>query len=59
MNPNDVHPANLDVGQHRIMAVITRDTQMGPRRVGRYDQQLPVDVRGAGWQFRFTDADFR
>jgi hypothetical protein len=59
MNPNDVLPANLDVGQHRIVAIATRDTQMGPRPVGRYDQQLRVDVRGSGWQLRFTDGGFR
>jgi len=59
MNPSDVLPANLDVGQHRIVAIATRDTQMGPRSVGRYDQQLRVDVRGSGWQLRFADGDFR
>ena len=59
MNPNDLLPANLDVGQHRIVAIATRDTQMGPRPIGRYDQQLRVDVRGSGWQLRFTDGDFR
>jgi hypothetical protein len=59
MNPKDVLPANLDVGQPRVVAIATRDTQMGPRPVGRYDQQLRVDVRGSGWQLRFTDGDLR
>ncbi len=59
MNPNDVLPASLDVGQHRLVAIASRDTQMGPRPVGRYDQQLRVDVRGSGWQLRFTDGDLR
>ncbi|MFI5339325.1 MAG: hypothetical protein ACHQ7N_05760 [Candidatus Methylomirabilales bacterium] len=59
MNPNDVLPANLGVGQHRVVAIATRDTQMGPRPVGRYGQQLRVDVRGSGWQLRFTDGDLR
>ena len=59
MNPNDVLPANLDVGQHRIAAVASRDTQFGPRTVGRLDRQLRVEVRGSGWELRFTDGDFR
>jgi hypothetical protein len=59
MNPNDVLPANLDVGAHRVVAIATRATQLGPRSVGRYDRQFQVDVRGAGWQLRFSDGDFR
>jgi hypothetical protein len=48
MNSNDVLPASLDVGQHGIVAIATRDTQMGPQPVGWYDQQL-----------RLADGDFR
>jgi hypothetical protein len=59
MNPNDVLPANLDVGAHRVVAMATRETQLGPRSVGRYDRQFQVDVRGSGWQLRFSDGDFR
>jgi len=59
MNPNDVVPVNLDVGSHRVIAIATRDTQFGPRSVGRYDKQLRVDVRGSGWELRFRDADFQ
>ena len=59
MNPNEVLPVNLDVGTHRIVAVATRDTQFGPRPVGRYDRELRVDVRGSGWALRFTEGEFR
>jgi hypothetical protein len=59
MNPSDVLPANLDVGAHRVVAIATRETQLGPRSVGRYDRQFQVDVRGSGWQLRFSDGDFR
>jgi len=59
MNPSEILPANLDVGPHRIVAVATRDTQFGPRIVGRYEKQLRVDVRGSGWELRFADGEFR
>jgi len=59
MSPNEVLPVNLDVGSHRIVAVAARDTQFGPRTVGRYEKQFRVDVRGSGWELRFTDGDFR
>lgn len=58
MNPNDVLPANLDIGPHRVVAIASRDTQFGPRTVGQYDRQLRVDVRGSGWELRFKDGDF-
>jgi len=58
MNPNEVFPVNLDVGNHRVFAIATRDTQFGPRSVGRYDKQLRVDVRGSGWELRFREGDF-
>jgi len=58
-NSNDVLPANLDVGAHRVVAMATRETQLGPRSVGRYESQFHVDVRGSGWQLRFSDGDFR
>ena len=59
MNPNEVLPVNLDVGAHRIVAIATRDTQFGPRTVGRLDRPVNVDVRGAGWEMRFNEGDFR
>lgn len=59
MNPNDVLPVNLDVGSHRIVAVATRNTQFGQRTVGRLDRPINVDVRGAGWEIRFNEGDFR
>ncbi|MBI3086665.1 MAG: glycine zipper 2TM domain-containing protein [candidate division NC10 bacterium] len=59
MNPNDVLPVNLDVGAHRVVAIATRDTQFGPRTVGRLDRPLRVEVRGSGWELRFTEGDFR
>jgi len=58
MNPSEVLPVNLDVGNHRVVAVATRDTQFGPRNVGRYDRPLKVDVRGSGWELRFREGDF-
>lgn len=58
MNPSAVLPVNLDVGNHRVVAVATRDTQFGPRNVGRYDRPLKVDVRGSGWELRFREGDF-
>jgi len=58
MNPNEVLPVNLDVGNHRVVAMATRDTQFGPRSVGRYDNPLRVDVRGSGWELRFREVDF-
>ena len=59
MNPSDVLPANLDVGSHRVAAIASRDTQFGARTVGRLDRQFRVEVRGSGWELRFTDGDFR
>jgi hypothetical protein len=59
MNPTDVLAANLDVGAHRVVAIASRETQAGPRFVGRHDRQVQVDVRGSGWQLRFSDGDFR
>jgi hypothetical protein len=59
MNPNEVLPVNLDVGRHRIVAIATRDTQFGPRTVGRLDRPLNMDVRGSGWEMRFNEGDFR
>jgi hypothetical protein len=59
LNPNEVFPVNLDVGTHRIVAVATRDTQFGPRTVGRVDRPFAVDVRGSGWEIRFNEGDFR
>jgi hypothetical protein len=59
MHPHEVLPVNLDVGSHRVVAIATRETQFGPRAVGRYDRQLKVDVRGSGWELRFRDGDFQ
>jgi len=59
MNPSDVLPANLDVGSHRVAAIASRDTQLGARTVGRLERQFRVEVRGSGWELRFTDGDFR
>jgi hypothetical protein len=59
MDPNEVLAVNLDVGSHRIVAIATRDTQFGPRTVGRLDRPLTVDVRGSGWEMRFNENDFR
>ena len=58
MIPSEVFPVNLDVGNHRVVAVATRDTQFGPRSVGRYDNPVRVDVRGSGWELRFREGDF-
>ena len=59
LTPREVLPVNLDVGPHRIVALATRDTQFGPRPVGRLDRELLVNVRGSGWELRFTEGDFR
>jgi hypothetical protein len=59
LNPAEALPVNLDVGTHRIVAVASRDTQFGPRSVGRADLQHRVDVRGSGgWEVRLTEAQF-
>lgn len=57
--PNETQPANLDIGQHRIIAQAFVDTQFGPRLVGRYDKTITVDPRATGWSLRFGEADFR
>jgi hypothetical protein len=57
MTPNELLPVNLDVGAHRIVAIATRDTQVGPRNVGRLDRPVNVDLRGAGWEMRFNEGD--
>lgn len=49
MSPNDVLSASLDVGAHRVVAMAIRETQLGPRSVGRCDSEFQVDVRGSGW----------
>jgi hypothetical protein len=59
LGPSEALPVNLDVGNHRVVAVATRDTQFGPRTVGQVDRQLRVDVRGSGWELRLTEGDFR
>lgn len=59
LGPNEARPANLDVGQHRIVAQAYVDTQFGPRMVGRYDKTIAVDPRSTGWSLRFGDTDFR
>jgi hypothetical protein len=59
LGPSEVLPVNLDVGNHRVVAIATRDTQFGPRTVGQVDRQLRVDVRGSGWELRLSEGDFR
>lgn len=60
LTPNEVLPVNLDVGAHKIVAVATRDTQFGPRTVGRADRPFQVDVHAStGWEIRFNEGDFR
>lgn len=59
LGPNEAQPANLDIGQHRIMAQAFVDTQFGPRLVGRYDKTITVDPRATGWSLRFGERDFR
>jgi hypothetical protein len=59
LNPSEALPVNLDIGTHRIVAVASRDTQFGPRSVGRADIQHRVDVRGSGgWEVRLTESQF-
>jgi hypothetical protein len=59
LNPSEALPVNLDVGTHRIVATASRDTQFGPRSVGRADIQHRVDVRGSGgWEVRLTESQF-
>jgi hypothetical protein len=41
------------------VAIATRDTQFGPRTVGRSDRPIQIDVRGSGWEVRFNEGDFR
>jgi hypothetical protein len=59
LGPNEAWPANLDIGQHRIMAQAYVDTQFGERLVGRYDRTITVDPRSAGWNLRLGEGDFR
>ncbi len=58
LGPNETQPANLDIGNHRIMAQAYVDTQFGPRLVGRYDQTVTVDPRSTGWSLRLGEGDF-
>ncbi|MFQ5658457.1 MAG: glycine zipper domain-containing protein [Candidatus Methylomirabilales bacterium] len=58
LGPHESRPANLDIGQHRIVAQAYVDTQFGPRLVGRYDKTVAVDPRSTGWGLRFADTDF-
>lgn len=59
LGPNEERPANLDIGQHRIMAQAYVDTQFGERLVGGYDRTITVDPRSAGWNLRLGEGDFR
>ncbi len=59
LNPSQMIPVNLDVGNHRVVAIATRDTQFGPREVGRLDRSIPINVRGSGWELRLSEGDFR
>lgn len=59
LGPNEAQPANLDIGQHRIVARAYVDTQFGQRLVGRYDKTVTVDPRSSGWSLRFGEGDFR
>ncbi|MFQ5989151.1 MAG: glycine zipper domain-containing protein [Candidatus Methylomirabilales bacterium] len=59
LGPHEAQPANLDIGQHRIMARAYVDTQFGPRLVGRYEKTIAVDPRSTGWTLRFGEEDFR
>ncbi len=59
LGPNEAQPANLDTGQHRIMARAYVDTQFGRRLVGRYDKTIVVDPRSTGWRLQFGEGDFR
>ncbi len=58
LGPNEAQPANLDIGQHRIVARAYVDTQFGPRLVGRFDKTIAVDPRSTGWSLRFGEEDF-
>ncbi len=59
LGPTEAQPANLDIGEHRIVARAYVDTQFGRRLVGRYDKTIAVDPRSTGWSLRFGDGDFR
>ncbi|MFQ5882384.1 MAG: glycine zipper domain-containing protein [Candidatus Methylomirabilales bacterium] len=59
LGPNEAQPANLDIGQHRIVARAFVDTQFGPRLVGRYNKTVAVDPRSTGWSLRLGEGDFR
>ncbi len=59
LGPNEAQPANLDIGQHRIVARAYVDTQFGQRLVGRYDKTVTVDPQSSGWSLRFGEGDFR
>ncbi|MFQ5848536.1 MAG: glycine zipper domain-containing protein [Candidatus Methylomirabilales bacterium] len=59
LGPNETQPANLDIGQHRIVAQAYVDTQFGERLVGRSDKTIAVDPRSSGWSLQFGEGDFR
>ncbi|MFN3475958.1 MAG: YMGG-like glycine zipper-containing protein [Candidatus Methylomirabilales bacterium] len=59
LNPQERQAANLDIGQHRIIAQAFVDTQFGPRLVGRYDKTIQIDPKSPGWSIRFSESDFR
>ena len=59
LNPQERQAANLDIGQHRIIAQAFVDTQFGPRLVGRYDKTIQIDPKSGGWSIRFSESDFR
>jgi hypothetical protein len=59
LGPNEIRPADLDIGTHRIMARAFVNTQFGDRLVGRYDRTIAVDPRSTGWSLRFGEGDFR
>lgn len=59
LNPQQSAGANLDIGQHRIIAQAYVDTQFGPRLAGKYDRTIRIDPRSTGWSIRFTEGDFQ
>lgn len=59
LEPGKQQPALLDVGPHRIAADAWVQTQFGPRRAGRHEETLVVDVRRTGWVIRFQPETFR
>lgn len=59
LGPNETAPANLDVGEHKVIAIAYVNTQYGERLVGSHESVFHIAPRGQGWKVAFNESSFR